>query len=113
MARRRLLTAAHDCSGGGLAQTVIESCLRGGQGASLQPPGDPFVFLFSESAGRVVLSVPPANLTEVQETAAAQDIPANLIGNTGSRQLTITGVGTIELDDLRAAHERTLPALFG
>ncbi|MDT7648745.1 MAG: phosphoribosylformylglycinamidine synthase subunit PurL, partial [Pseudonocardiales bacterium] len=51
-----LLTGAHDLSDGGLAQALVEACLVGGQGAAVElPPAlDPFVALFSESAGRVL-----------------------------------------------------------
>ena len=57
-----LLTAAHDVSVGGLAQTLVEMTLRGGVGARLSLPGDldPFVALFSESAGRAVAWGPRA-----------------------------------------------------
>ena len=51
------LVAAHDLSDGGLAVALTESCLRGGHGARVTRPGDPFTFLFSESAARAVVAV--------------------------------------------------------
>ena len=52
-----MLDRAHDLSDGGLAQALVESCLRGGVGARIALPAgvDPFVALFSESAGRAVV----------------------------------------------------------
>ena len=56
-----VLSSAHDLSDGGLAQTLAESCLRNGVGVRVElgdiPGGDPFVALFSESAGRVLVTV--------------------------------------------------------
>ena len=54
------LTAAHDLSDGGLAQALVESCLRRNMGAHVALPSDgqsPFVHLFSESSARVLVSV--------------------------------------------------------
>ena len=53
--RDGMLSAAHDLSDGGLAQAVVEGCLRGGHGARLVLPEtdadgtalDPFVALFA------------------------------------------------------------------
>ncbi|HEX5016982.1 MAG TPA: phosphoribosylformylglycinamidine synthase subunit PurL, partial [Actinomycetes bacterium] len=58
--RDGLLTAAHDVSVGGLAITLAEMVLRAGNGARVVLPDDidPFVALFSESAGRIVFVVP-------------------------------------------------------
>ena len=58
--RDGLVSAAHDVSEGGLAQTVVEAALAGETGVRLVLPegADPFVWLFSESAGRVLVAVP-------------------------------------------------------
>ncbi|MDQ4008540.1 MAG: phosphoribosylformylglycinamidine synthase subunit PurL, partial [Actinomycetota bacterium] len=58
--RDGLVDAAHDLSDGGLAQALVESTLRYGVGCRVWLPDglDPFVALFSESAGRAVVAVP-------------------------------------------------------
>ena len=111
-AQQGLLTAAHDLSDGGLAQAVVESCLRGRQGVSLDlGDADPFVALFSESAGRAVIatSVPDAVLA----LAAHHGVPAATIGRVGGSAVSVAGQLEVALDDLRAAWEGTLPRLFG
>ncbi len=50
-ARGGYVSSAHDMSEGGLSQALVESCLRHGIGATVSLMGDPFVGLFSESAG--------------------------------------------------------------
>ncbi len=75
-----LVASAHDCSEGGLAVAVAESCLGGPLGASLSIATDasPLVTLFNESQSRVVISVSPEHADEVLATAG---VPAQKIGS--------------------------------
>jgi phosphoribosylformylglycinamidine synthase len=108
-----LLAAAHDLSDGGLAVALAESCLRGGVGCTVQLPADPFTALFSESAGRCVVALPPGAEAAFASLAAAHEVPSQDIGTTGGGSLTVTDCFSIPLDELAAGHGRTLPALFG
>ncbi|MGI5126979.1 phosphoribosylformylglycinamidine synthase subunit PurL [Pseudonocardia sp. CA-107938] len=108
-----LLTGSHDLSDGGLAQALVESCLIGGQGASVELPGDDaFVALFAESAGRVLVTTAPEQVDAVLAAAAAAGVPARAIGTTGGADLAIAGLAELPLAELRTAWEGTLPALF-
>jgi len=111
-----LLAAAHDLSDGGLAQALVESCLRGGAGARIAlPPGaDPFVWLFAESAGRAVVALPPAAEARFTDLCTTRGLPWTKIGTAdpASDALDIAASFTIPLADLRAAWTATLPALF-
>ena len=65
-ARRGLLSSAHDLADGGLAQALVESALRRGIGATVSlGEDDPFVALFSESTGRVLVSLPASRSAEL------------------------------------------------
>ena len=108
-----LLAAAHDLSDGGLAVALAESCLRGGTGCTVRLPGDPFTWLFSESAGRAIVVVRPAAEPAFGRLAAEHGVPAVTIGTAGGDSLTVTGSFTIPLAELAAVHAQTLPALFG
>jgi phosphoribosylformylglycinamidine synthase len=110
-----LLTGSHDLSDGGLAQALVEACLVGGRGATvdLLPSIDPFVALFSESAGRVLVTVAPERADEVRSRAEAAGVPVRTLGVTGGAELAVAGVPALSLAELRAAWEGTLPALFG
>ncbi|MCX8197821.1 MAG: phosphoribosylformylglycinamidine synthase subunit PurL [Candidatus Micrarchaeota archaeon] len=60
--KRGMLASCHDCSEGGLAVALAESCMGGMLGAQISLDGAlgkmvPSHFLFSESAGRFVVSV--------------------------------------------------------
>jgi phosphoribosylformylglycinamidine synthase len=109
-----VVTAAHDVSDGGLAQTVVEMVLRRGVGATVMLPGDnPFVAMFSESVARAVVAVRTDRLPELEAAATSYGVPVTRLGTTGGEELVVEGLFTVPLAALRAAHERTLPALFG
>jgi phosphoribosylformylglycinamidine synthase len=115
------VTAAHDLSDGGLAQALVESCLRRGMGAHIALPQEfstgsmPFLFLFSESAGRAIVSVPRGHETAFAALCDERGLPWRAIGvvDAASGALDVRGQFTIGLDELRAAYSSTLPGLFG
>jgi len=115
--RDGMISAAHDLSEGGLAQTVVEAALAGETGCRiLLPEGtDPFVWLFSESSGRILVAVPRSEETRFTKMCSARDLPWTRIGvvDQGSDSVEVQGQFTITLADLREAHEGTLPGLFG
>jgi phosphoribosylformylglycinamidine synthase len=114
--RDALVSGAHDLSDGGLAQALVEACLLRGLGARVTLPSrlDRFVALFSESSARVVLSVPGAGAHRVAQLCTAAEVPVTQLGEVHAAPvLEIAHVATFTLDELRAAWERTLPALFG
>jgi phosphoribosylformylglycinamidine synthase len=109
-----MVDAAHDLSDGGLIQAVTESCLRGGLGARLVVPEelDPFVFLFSESAGRAVVAVPRSEELRFTDMCGARGLPATRIGVVDGDSIEVQGQFTLPLAELREAHEATIPALL-
>ncbi|UVS82576.1 phosphoribosylformylglycinamidine synthase subunit PurL [Actinokineospora sp. UTMC 2448] len=115
--RDGMVSAAHDLSDGGLAQALVEACLIGETGARvfLDPDADPFVQLFSESAGRVLVAVPRTEELRFTDMCTARGLPWRKTGvvDPESGALEIQGVGVLPLPELRSAWEATLPALFG
>ncbi|WP_153037699.1 phosphoribosylformylglycinamidine synthase subunit PurL [Amycolatopsis sp. YIM 10] len=114
--RDGMISAAHDLSDGGLAQTLVETVLIGQCGARvvLDDEQDPFVQLFSESAGRVLVAVPRTEELRFTEMCTARGLPWRKTGvvDPDSGSLEIQGVTSFGLDELRETWERTLPALF-
>jgi phosphoribosylformylglycinamidine synthase len=107
--------SAHDLSDGGLAQALVEACLIGGRGASVRLPGDPFVALFAESAGRALVTVGPEHRAAFEALCAAREVPVTELGvvTGGESGLAIAGVGTLPLSELAGAWEPTLSRLYG
>ncbi len=108
-----LLSSAHDLSDGGLAQTLAEGALRHGVGVSVAVPGDAFVGLFSESAARVVVTVPDGDAERLVELAESHGVPITALGVTGGDTLAVDGEFEISVEELRAAWTATLPAALG
>ncbi|HET7668686.1 MAG TPA: AIR synthase-related protein, partial [Mycobacterium sp.] len=123
--RDGLVSAAHDLSEGGLMQAVVESALAGETGCRIVIPEDfesgtesgtaPFTFLFSESAGRVLVAVPRTEESRFRSMCEARGLPATRIGvvDQDSDSVEVQGLFTVSLDELRATYERVLPELFG
>jgi phosphoribosylformylglycinamidine synthase len=121
--RDGMISAAHDVSEGGLAQTLVEMCLSGESGARIVLPegSDPFVWLFSESTARIVVVVPRTEELRFTEMCTVRRQPWVKIGvvdrgDTGvpaEQLLDIQEVATFALAELREAWEGTLPRLFG
>ncbi|MER5390727.1 phosphoribosylformylglycinamidine synthase subunit PurL [Saccharopolyspora sp. NPDC002686] len=115
--RDGMVSAAHDLSEGGLAQALVETALVGECGARVVLPegADPFVWLFSESAGRVLVAVPRSEEVRFTDMCTARGLPWSKVGvaDAGEKSLDIQDVANIPLDELREAWEGTLPKLFG
>jgi phosphoribosylformylglycinamidine synthase II len=111
-----LLTSAHDLSDGGLAQALVEASVRNGIGARVDVAGvhdDPFVALFSESAGRVLATVPTTDVQRLVDLAGRHGVPATELGETGGDAISVAGQFDVALDLVRAAWSATLPAALG
>jgi phosphoribosylformylglycinamidine synthase len=116
-----LVASAHDLSEGGLAQAAVESSLRFGMGARFwlneileRDNVDLTSALFSESTGRVIVSVGREDDVKFVGLCEARGIPVLRIGVTdASEKLEIQDVATWNLSDLKQAHSSTIPELFG
>ncbi|GAB19962.1 phosphoribosylformylglycinamidine synthase 2 [Gordonia effusa NBRC 100432] len=115
--RDGLISAAHDLSEGGLIQSVIEAALAGETGCRIILPegADPFVTLFSESAGRVLVAVPRTEESRFSAMLDARGMPWTRIGvvDQGSDSVSVQDHFDLPLEELRTTFEATLPALFG
>ena len=127
--RDQIVESAHDLSAGGLAQALVDSCLRLGVGARVSLADlcerdgvDLTTALFSETGARAVVSVPRSQEVHLQDLCTARGVPLLRIGTTddtgpesleGQPVLDIEGVGTFPLAELREAAAATLPAHFG
>lgn len=128
--RDGMVSAAHDVSDGGVAIALAEMAIRSGVGARTWVPDgmDPFVHLFSESAGRALVVIPRSEEQRFTAMCAARELPAQRIGvvdsglgsdagHPGEQVLVVALPGdddlVLPLVQLRAAHDALLPALFG
>jgi len=117
--RDGMIDGAHDLSEGGLAQALVESCLRGGVGARILVPDgvDPFVFLYSESSARVMVAVPRSEEIRFTDMCTARGQAHVRIGVTDdgggtAPALEIAGLFSVGLAELGAVHRGPLPAVL-
>ncbi|MDQ3628369.1 MAG: phosphoribosylformylglycinamidine synthase subunit PurL [Actinomycetota bacterium] len=106
-----LVASAHDLSDGGLAQALVESCLRRDLGVRVRLEGDPFVELFSESAARVLVALPVEQEDNLSRLCQEHGVPVRVLGEvTQEASLVVGSVLDVPLAELRAAWTATLPA---
>ncbi|WP_160000256.1 phosphoribosylformylglycinamidine synthase subunit PurL [Roseomonas sp. 18066] len=107
------LAACHDLADGGLLVAAAEMAMEGTAGATLAaaPAGIPaHAWFYGEDQGRYLVAT--ADALTLLEAARAAGVPAQRIGRSGGGDLVVEGSLAISVSDLRAAHERFLPALM-
>ncbi len=115
--RGGIVRSAHDCSEGGIAITLAESCIAGGIGADVHLENDlPRVAsLFGETQSRVVVSVAENAVETLIDLALAKGVPFSVIGEVGDDRLVIADEAdeliSVSLDEMREAYEPTLERL--
>ncbi|MGX5770147.1 phosphoribosylformylglycinamidine synthase subunit PurL [Microbacterium trichothecenolyticum] len=124
--QQSLVSSAHDLSSGGLAQALAETVMRFGVGARvwlneiMERDGvDAATALFSESTGRVIVSVPREDDVKFRGLCEGRGYPVLRIGVTDSAAdgdepaLEVQGLFTVPLAELRELSTSTLPDAFG
>ena len=102
-----LVRGAHDCSEGGLAVTLGESCVSGPKpiGATVELDGDELdgddrradLVLFGEGPSRVVVSVPPEGERHFERLMGEFALPWRWIGRVGGEELVVTLGGAVAI----------------
>ncbi|OGO49789.1 MAG: phosphoribosylformylglycinamidine synthase II [Chloroflexi bacterium RBG_16_68_14] len=113
-ARRGLLKSAHDCSRGGLAVALAESCIEGGQGLDARDlviEGRLDAALFGEAPSRIVVST--AEGVALAALAREQGAPLVRLGRVAGQGLVLGKYVDAAIDDLRDAFEAGLPRALG
>jgi phosphoribosylformylglycinamidine synthase len=94
--RRGVIRSAHDCSEGGLAVALAESCI-GRAGApigvdiELRDTIRPDALLFGESQSRIIVSFQESDWSRLQEIAAVHRVPLTHLGTVGGTRLKLRG----------------------
>jgi len=103
----------HDLSDGGLVIAAAEMALASGVGMTLDAGGEPQspAALFGEDQARYLVAA--ARPEELLQAARATGIAARVVGKAGGEALVASGLFSIPLDRLQAAHEGWLPAFMG
>ena len=101
-----ILSSAHDCSDGGLAVALAESCISGNVGfkGDFKIKGRWDAALFGEAQSRIIVSLPSERLSELHELAAVMDVPVTSLGTTlDTPRFTIDGHLNLDAHELYTA----------
>ncbi|MGH9268025.1 MAG: AIR synthase-related protein, partial [Acidimicrobiales bacterium] len=111
----RIVASAHDCSEGGLAVTLAEACIAGRLGAKLEPEGGlaPHLWLFSESASRMVVSIDPSHLPRLASIADEEGVPLAVLGVVGGASLRVEGAMEIPVRGMIKVYEQAFARAMG
>jgi phosphoribosylformylglycinamidine synthase subunit PurL len=102
-----LVRSAHDCSDGGLAVALAESCFSSygrealgaridlSEHAKLSGISDSAALLFSESPSRIIISVKPEHVSEVKNIARQTGVDCVVIGEAGGDELSVASAGEL------------------
>lgn len=114
-AKRHLLASSHDLADGGLAQALAESCLRFDTSVSVTlPDGDPCVQLFSETPGRILVSLPAASVDGFAALCGEYGVPLTRLGEvTSSGFLEFEGLFALPVASVRDGWASPIPAAMG
>ena len=125
--KQSLVLSAHDCSDGGLAVALAESCILGGIGFRFQGSLDALsrwdAALFGEKQSRIVVAVARDRMNLMEDLARANGAPVSVIGFTGGVTLqfdsydedgSATGDSIeLPLSELTAVWTQSLEAVSG
>jgi phosphoribosylformylglycinamidine synthase subunit PurL len=113
--KRGLLCSAHDCSEGGLAIALSESCLTDGLGfisSEWDIEGRLDAALFGEAQSRIVVSVAPKLSWKLQKLADRYQVAAVRLGVVGGRRFVLSGYVDLSLKEVGDAWSGGLKKLL-
>ena len=102
--REGIAESAHDCSDGGLAVALAESCIAGNIGfrADFAVTGHWDAALFGERQSRIIVSLPPDREPDLRRICAEEGAPWTVLGHTAGTTLTLPGA--LDIPVTRLAH---------
>tara|TARA_B100001750_G_C15517570_1_gene608534 strand:- start:49 stop:2268 length:2220 start_codon:yes stop_codon:yes gene_type:complete len=110
-----LVSSAHDCSDGGLAVALAESCIQGGIGFSgkfiASARWD--VALFGEGESRIILSLPQSHLSRLENLCEESSVNYSVIGTVGGQRFIIDEAINLSLGTLAESWENGLDDAVG
>jgi len=118
--RNGYITAAHDCSQGGISITLAEMAIKGNLGLKIDAKLIPHTpeariddLLFSESNARFIVTTPKNHAVKILRLARNQGAPAAIIGEVSSDDYEITWgkkrIAWNSIDQMKEAWERAIP----
>ncbi|MDA1188664.1 MAG: phosphoribosylformylglycinamidine synthase subunit PurL, partial [Chloroflexi bacterium] len=111
---RGLAKSAHDCSDGGLAVALAESCIAGGKGftGEARVTGRWDTALFGEAQSRIIISVGAESVASLQRLAQAEGVPICILGRVGGASLKLGGLD-MPVGKINTTWQNGIPSALG
>ena len=117
---KRLINSAHDVSEGGLAVCLAECCFMSekklGIEVNLEDDIRPDALLFGETQSRIIISVPPSNVDEIEKLANKKDVPYQVIGRVREDKFIIKQRGenliNLSIEKIYSFWKQAIPNYF-
>ena len=113
--REGVIKSAHDCSDGGLAVALAESCIPGGVGfqGSFSTSGRWDAALFGEAQSRIVVSLGQSELVSLADICEAEGVPTVKLGLARGDRFSLEGLLDLPLADIESAWRGGLDRALG
>ena len=121
--RQCIIKSAHDTSEGGLAVALAECCIQAenkkNTGAVIELSDDIRVdaLLFGETQSRIIITVSPERVKELEGVAVSMGTPVTVIGKVGGEKLVIrhksAAVIDMSVDHMADAWRKAIPGYLG
>jgi phosphoribosylformylglycinamidine synthase II len=116
MIRAGMVKSAHDCSEGGIAVTLAECCIfssnHWGAKIKLDQKIRADALLFGESQSRIIVTIKPEDLPELEKIAKACQIPFSMIGKVEGHNLVIEGMINLPVQKLAEVYDYAIEQMM-
>jgi len=105
-----VIKSAHDCSEGGLAVTLAESCFENGLGINvdIDEPISDEALLFGESQSRIVVSIAPDDLHKFEEITVSNSVPYMKIGTVQGGEYKFNELINLDVGEMKSKWETAI-----
>ena len=112
--QNKQVASAHDLSDGGLFIALAESAMAAHKGFDIQTNSNFRLdaYLFGEAAGRILVTVKPAQLEQVQHALQVDGIPNEAIGKVTAKDFTINGKNYFEVMEAKDLYDNALSRIL-
>ncbi len=109
--KKGIIKSAHDCSDGGLAVNLAESCISGSLGVrvDIQSNLTPAALLFSESQSRIVITVESKDLSMIERLAEEKGVQLTELGEVTGEKFIINDLLNIEVKEMKKRWQEGIP----
>ncbi len=116
MIRNGWIKSAHDCSEGGIAAALAESCISSPNrlGAKIRL-GDKIradALLFGETQSRIIVTVKPEHWSDLEKIAQKHQIPFSVLGKVEGHNLNIEGWIDLPVSKLAEVYESAIDRIM-